>query len=267
MSEPLAFRLRVFDEVSSTNVVVKCALEAGEPEGLAVCARSQARGYGRQGRTWASPEGGLYLSLLLRPLVKPEVLPTLSLVSALAVRRAVIGLLPVDITESVLVKWPNDLVIAGKRSLPVPPASGVERPIFRKLCGISLETYAGGVCVGIGVNVQPPATGHDVIIGGKNIPAYLSELGFKGVVSDVATAVLQEFAGLYSTWLDGGFAPLVDEFVIHSCLIGERIRMVDRSGKAVAEGVAESVDTHGHLILRTPGDTLVSVASGEAHLV
>ena len=111
MSEPLAFRLRVLDEVTSTNDEVKRALEAGEPEGLAVSARRQTGGYGRQGRTWASPEGGLYLSLLLRPSVDAALLPTLSLVTALAVRRAVAGLLPAEAAESVLVKWPNDLVV------------------------------------------------------------------------------------------------------------------------------------------------------------
>ena len=94
MSEPLAFRLRVLDEVTSTNDEVKRALEAGEPEGLALRARRQTGGYGRQGRAWASPEGGLYLSLLLRPSVDAALLPTLSLVTALAVRRAVVGLLP-----------------------------------------------------------------------------------------------------------------------------------------------------------------------------
>ena len=104
MSEPLAFRLRVLDEVTSTNDEVKRALEAGEPEGLAVSARRQTGGYGRQGRTWASPEGGLYLSLLLRPSVDAALLPTLSLVTALAVRRAVAGLLPAEAAESVLVK-------------------------------------------------------------------------------------------------------------------------------------------------------------------
>ena len=86
------FRLREFDEVTSTNEVVKHALEEGEPEGLAVRARCQSGGYGRQGRTWASPEGGLYLSLLLRPHVPPAQLPTLSLVAGLAVREAAVAL-------------------------------------------------------------------------------------------------------------------------------------------------------------------------------
>lgn len=84
----MEFRVECLEAVGSTNEVVKEALEAGEPEGLAVRARRQTGGYGRQGRTWASPEGGLYMSLLLRPSVPSAQLPTLSLVVGLAVRRA-----------------------------------------------------------------------------------------------------------------------------------------------------------------------------------
>ena len=62
----LPFRILLLEEVSSTNDEVKRALEAGEPEGLVVRALAQVSGYGRQGRSWTSPEGGLYCSLLLR---------------------------------------------------------------------------------------------------------------------------------------------------------------------------------------------------------
>ena len=74
------FRIALHEEVASTNDEVKRALEAGEPEGLVVRALRQVSGYGRQGRSWTSPEGGLYCSLLLRPQVAPRELPTLSLV-------------------------------------------------------------------------------------------------------------------------------------------------------------------------------------------
>src|SRR5699024_199764 len=76
----LSFRSVLCDEVSSTNDEVKRAIDAGEAEGLVVRALRQSGGYGRQGRVWASPEGGLYCSLLLRPQVTPAALPTLSLV-------------------------------------------------------------------------------------------------------------------------------------------------------------------------------------------
>lgn len=259
MSEPLAFRLRVLDEVTSTNDEVKRALEAGEPEGLAVSARRQTGGYGRQGRTWASPEGGLYLSLLLRPSVDAAVLPTLSLVTALAVRRAVAGLLLAEAAESVQVKWPNDLV--------VPAAGRLPDPAFRKLCGISLEAHAGGVCVGIGVNVEPPDAADAAAVGGKNVPVYLPELGFEGNVDDVAAAVLHAFAPLYRAWLAEGFAPLAGEYVAHASLTGRSVRMVNRAGEPVAEGMVASVDAFGRLVLRASDGSRVPVASGEAHLV
>ena len=307
MSEPLAFRLRVLDEVTSTNDEVKRALEAGEPEGLAVSARRQTGGYGRQGRTWASPEGGLYLSLLLRPSVDAALLPTLS----------------------VQVKWPNDLVVPAASRPPelldaaaargtrsrgdagdsrtevrfasaIPTISGttdgladllrqpasssshlrregalcerpdqpaVARPVFRKLCGISLEAHAGGVCVGIGVNVEPPDAADAAAVGGKNVPVYLPELGFEGNVDDVAAAVLRAFAPLYRAWLAEGFAPLAGEYAAHASLTGRSVRMVNLAGEPVAEGTVASVDAFGRLVLRASDGSCVPVASGEAHLV
>ncbi|HJF63125.1 MAG TPA: biotin--[acetyl-CoA-carboxylase] ligase [Gordonibacter urolithinfaciens] len=259
MSEPLAFRLRVLDEVTSTNDEVKRALEAGEPEGLALRARRQTGGYGRQGRAWASPEGGLYLSLLLRPSVDAALLPTLSLVTALAVRRAVAGLLPAEAAESVKVKWPNDLV--------VPAACRLPDPAFRKLCGISLEAHAGGVCVGIGVNVELPDPADNVAVDGKNVPVYLPELGFEGGIDDVAVAVLHAYAPLYHAWQTKGFAPLAGEYAAHASLTGRSVRMVNLAGEPVAEGTVASVDAFGRLVLRAPDGSCVPVASGEAHLV
>lgn len=113
--EPL-FRVRLLDEVSSTNDEVKRALDNGEPEGLVVRALRQAAGYGRQGRVWASPEGGLYCSLLLRPQVAPRELPTLSLVVGMAVRRALVALAGDVAADAVRIKWPNDVVLVPGRA-------------------------------------------------------------------------------------------------------------------------------------------------------
>ena len=192
------FRIALHEEVASTNDEVKRALEAGEPEGLVVRALRQVSGYGRQGRSWTSPEGGLYCSLLLRPQVAPRELPTLSLVVGMAVRRALVALAGARAEEAVRIKWPNDVVLAQKaRYARFPEAteirdlgfseSGKElgqknraqrlfcanegdacsardgrAPDFAKLCGISLEAHGGGVCVGVGVNVLPPDKRPDV---------------------------------------------------------------------------------------------------------
>lgn len=278
----LRFRVENLEAVGSTNDEVKRALEAGEPEGLAVRARRQTGGYGRQGRAWASPEGGMYLSLLLRPAVSPAQLPTLSLVAGLAVRRALASLVTLDEARRIKVKWPNDVIYAcdlraAGTGAPAQAAGDADaaqgekaRGAFRKLCGISLEGHAQGVCVGIGVNVLPPAVPAEVA--GKNAPAYLADLGFgftceaRAAVDEVAAAVLRELAPLYEQWTEAGFAALVAEYDAHAALTGLALTMVDRNDAVLAEGTALGVDERGCLILRAPDGALVPVASGEAHI-
>ena len=89
-----SFACESFETVTSTNDLIKRAIEEGQPEGLAVRGLRQTAGYGRQGRAWESPIGGMYQSFLLRPEVPPTQLPTLSLLVGLAVRRAVADLVP-----------------------------------------------------------------------------------------------------------------------------------------------------------------------------
>ena len=116
----LVFRIDVHDVLDSTNTAVKHAIDAGEGEGLAVQAARQTAGYGRLGHSWDSPDGGLYLSLLLRPAVSDEVLATLPLVAGAAVLEAC-ALLAARATEAnaaedtgetvaFALKWPNDVL-------------------------------------------------------------------------------------------------------------------------------------------------------------
>ena len=244
------FRVLLLDEVSSTNDEVKRALDDGEPEGLVVRALRQVAGYGRQGRAWTSPAGGLYCSLLLRPQVEPRELPTLSLVVGMAVRRALVALAGDAAAQSVRIKWPNDVVC--------------ERG---KLCGISLEVHGGGVCVGVGVNVLPPDERPDV--GGKNRAAYVADLVpvAPPSIETVLDAFLAAFSPLYDEWTRSGFAALVDEFNAHASLIGRTVSVVDRAGSTLAEGAVRRIDAQGRLVLLDASGAETPVSSGEAHLV
>ena len=134
--EDLAMKLTVLDEVTSTNEVVKNALREGKAEGLIVRARRQSSGYGRQGREWDSPEGGLYMSILLRPDVAGSGLATLSLVVGLSVQRALGQVAAPQFEDGIQVKWPNDVIYM--------PADCERADEYRKLCGIS-EACGGGV--------------------------------------------------------------------------------------------------------------------------
>ncbi len=304
----MEFRVRCYDEVGSTNELVKHAIEGGEPEGLAVAARVQTAGYGRQGRAWASPAGGMYLSLLLRPDVPLVQLPTLSLVVGMAVRRAVASFVPEDAAERVLIKWPNDVVVgdsacvarvdatggpidaaassdagevfADSSSAGGPAAPSAAPAPFRKICGISLEQHADGICVGIGVNVAPPE-GDGVVpqVGGKNVPAYVVDLAGRArvggdgapsaseLIERVRAAVLREFGAFYERWVVEGFAALLDEYAAHAALMGMRVSIVNLDGSVQAAGTVRGVDAFGRLLVE-PSDAsgVVAVSSGEAHV-
>lgn len=303
----MEFRVECYDEVGSTNELVKRAIEGGEPEGLAVAARVQTAGYGRQGRAWASPAGGMYLSLLLRPDVPLVQLPTLSLVVGMAVRRAVASLVPEDAAERVLIKWPNDVVVgdsacaaradatggpidaaalsdvgeasADSSSAGEPAAPSATSAPFRKICGISLEQHAGGICVGIGVNVAPPEGDAAPQVGGKNVPAYVADLAGRTRVGDdgapsaselierVRTAVLREFGAFYERWVAEGFAALLDEYAAHVALTGMRVSIVNLDGSVQVAGTVRGVDAFGRLLVESSDASgVVAVSSGEAHV-
>lgn len=263
----LPFSVTVLDATPSTNSLVKDGLRAGCPEGAVCVAVEQCGGYGRQGRLWASPVGGVYLSLALRPEVPLAQLPTLSLVVSLAVRAALQRL---GCVRKVQIKWPNDVVC---------PEG--------KLCGISLEALAGGVCVGVGVNALRPA--EDVVVGGKNSPTYAFEglqdcegagegavegsVGEEGLsagqarfLEDIAACVLAELEGRYARWTAEGFAAFCDEYNRLLSLRGAKVEAVSMAGDALVSGMVERADEQGRLLLRQPDGTLFPAQSGEIHL-
>ena len=277
-------KLSVVDEVTSTNEVVKSALRDGKAEGLVVRARRQMGGYGRQGRVWDSPEGGLYMSVLLRPDVAGAGLATLSLVVGIAVQQALAALAAPRFEDGIQLKWPNDVIYL--------PADGTPADEYHKLCGISLEACGGGVCVGIGINVFRPEV--DVPVQGRNVPSYMAELmkaggpldADAGTVADAATAltgsareayceqiitdvqreVLARLFVGYGRWRELGFMPSLGTYESASFLTGRAVAIEDAMGDVTVEGTVNGVDERGRLLVRGESG-VVPVASGEAHVV
>ncbi|MFP5218301.1 MAG: biotin--[acetyl-CoA-carboxylase] ligase [Actinomycetes bacterium] len=132
--EPDGWRIEVLDSVGSTNAVVAERARAGEPAGLVVVTEHQTAGRGRLDRSWVSPpRAGLTFSVLLRPDWPAAQWPWLPLLGGLAVASALREQAELD----AVLKWPNDVIIAG-----------------RKLCGLLAEVPApGAVVLGIGLNV------------------------------------------------------------------------------------------------------------------
>jgi BirA family biotin operon repressor/biotin-[acetyl-CoA-carboxylase] ligase len=131
--------IRVFEETTSTNDVIEKLARDGVKEGAVVFAESQSRGRGRLGRKWISPaRKGLWFSILLRPDMRPQETTRLTVASATALRRAIeseTGLHPE-------IKWPNDLLLGGKK------VAGILTELAGELDHIRY------VIVGIGVDVH-----------------------------------------------------------------------------------------------------------------
>ena len=158
MKLPGIVRLERHATIASTQDEAKRLAEAGSPEGTLVWADVQTAGRGRMSRRWKSAQGGLYLSLILRPSFTPGRLAALSLWAADAAARAIrerTGLVCV-------VKPPND-VLAYKRQ-----GAGEEQPTPQKVCGILIEARGGAArldwaVAGVGINANnhiPPSLPH-----------------------------------------------------------------------------------------------------------
>lgn len=135
---------KFFERVGSTQDIARdWALDARDPapQGAAVIAEEQTAGRGRQGRAWFSPPGSsVMVSVVLRPDLPPERIPRCTMVGGLGVMETLRPLLG----EAVALKWPNDVLVRGK-----------------KLCGVLAEatwigSQLGAVIVGIGINVRTP---------------------------------------------------------------------------------------------------------------
>ena len=128
-----------FDETDSTNTEIKKAAEKDAPHGTLAVADYQSMGKGRRGRSWAAPHGvGIWMSLLLRPELPPTCASMLTLVAALAVADGIREVCDLEAK----IKWPNDIVVNGK-----------------KVCGILTEMSTELECInyivtGIGINGQ-----------------------------------------------------------------------------------------------------------------
>ena len=228
------------EETGSTNDDCKVLARAGAAEGTAVVAARQTAGKGRLGRTWVSPEGGAYLSALLRPPCAPSEVASLAPACALGVAY---GLESLGVPCSL--KWPNDVHING-----------------RKVAGILLEMSAETdrvewVVAGIGVNVRASADS-------LGDTAFVEEHA-DASPSAVAAAVLDGLARAYREYTEAGFAAMVDAYQSRHTLSGSEVVVRDRMGAIVASGVVEGIDASGRLLVRGP-DTTTPVVAGEVTL-
>jgi BirA family biotin operon repressor/biotin-[acetyl-CoA-carboxylase] ligase len=237
--------IQVFQETTSTNDVIEKLARDGVKEGAVVFAESQTRGRGRLGRKWISPaRKGLWFSILLRPDMRPQQTTRLTVASATALRRAIeseTGLHPE-------IKWPNDLLLGGKK------VAGILTELAGELDHIRYVI----VGIGVDVNVSPSEFAGDVR---KTATSLKAELGRAVSRADLAVAILRELDRDYTRIGAGQFEAVADEWESHCTTIGQEvvIRMSEREIRGRAESLAED----GALLLRTDHGHLERIVGGD----
>lgn len=238
--------IQVFQQTSSTNDVVEKLARDGVPEGVVVFAETQTKGRGRLGRKWLSPTGqGLWFSVLLRPALTPASVTQLTVAAATAVARAIrleTGLAP-------QIKWPNDILLRGKKVTGILTELSAEQDRVRH------------VIIGIGVDVNVtdfPAELHDVAT------SLAAEAGKKFLRAEIAVAILRELDADYARVVRGEFAALAEEWERQCVTLGRRV--VIHIGDRTLRGRAESLDSDGALLLRGDYGHLERIIGGDVTL-
>lgn len=233
----LSHTIRTVAETGSTNADLAGLARSGAAEGLWLRAERQTAGKGRQGRAWASPEGNLYASTLVRTRPGEPPAATLALVAAVALEETV----RVFGAEAVL-KWPNDLLVDGE-----------------KLSGILLERVDDAVIIGFGVNLA-----HHPL----DLDRPATSLAAQGSAADpqvFAETLAETFARWLSRWRDG-IAPVRDRWLARAHPPGTALTARLADGGAV-DGLFDGLDAQGALILRLADGSRHAIHAGDVFLL
>lgn len=232
-----------YDMTDSTNTQAKHLAENGAVHGTLVVAGAQNAGRGRRGRTWESPaDSAIFMSLLLRPQIKPQDASMLTLVAAMAVAKAVHQTVGIEVK----IKWPNDIVLNGK-----------------KICGILTEMSSeidaiNYVVIGIGMNVS-----------NRNFPKEIAKtatsIALEGTSNvnraQLTEAVWEQFEVYYDKFVKkSDLSDIMEEYQEYLANLNKQVRVLDPKGDF--SGVARGITTKGELVVESEG-AMHLVSSGE----
>lgn len=233
-----------FTETDSTNVRARKLGENGAAHGTLVVAEQQTAGRGRRGRGWESPAGSsIYMSLLLRPEFLPNKAPMLTIVMAYSVATALREQTGLDFR----IKWPNDIVLNGKKVVGI-------------LTEMSTEIeYINHVVIGVGINVNTEAFPEEICATATSIRR---ESGKTWRRAELIAAILRQFEVQYERFVkeeDLAYLREAYDAVLVNCNREVRILGEKDGYRAVALGI----DDQGELLVRKEDGTVTSVYAGE----
>lgn len=237
-----------FPILDSTQETASEAARKGAPEGTVVIAEQQRNGRGRRGRTWVSPQGGLWFSLVLRPPLHPQKATIITLAAGVAVAKSIknLGKLPV------MLKWPNDVLVAEK-----------------KIAGILGEMVAETdtlhmIILGMGINVNVEKTGLPPELHGTATSLSL-ELGRKIDRGEFFGNLLENCEVYYDLLLSGGAEPVLKAWRSMPNILGRQVKAETPEGLCL--GRAVDIDPQGALLIEDAGGKTSRILAGDIIMV
>lgn len=233
-----------YKQLDSTNLEIARLAAQGASHGTVVVAQEQTAGKGRRGRSWESPAGeNIYMSILLRPKFAPDKAPMLTLVMAYSVAEVI----KQQGFPEVQIKWPNDLVLSGK-----------------KICGILTEMQLNGsevdhVVVGVGINVNTrkfPSELED------KATSLLLESGKQFERETIVQKVVGHFENAYQQFVKEQDLSFLQK-VYNTMLVnaGKEVRVLEPGNEYMA--YAQGINSRGELLVRTSEGEEKAVYAGE----
>lgn len=235
----------ILDETDSTNAEARRRAEAGEVGPLWIAARRQTAGRGRRGRQWGSDSGNLFTSLLLLTQKSPAEAAQLTFAASLAVADLLDRYVPPAL---VTIKWPNDVLLDG-----------------RKTSGILIESGpapSGGLWLAVGIGVNLSQTPGETERPATCIAEHLAH----GVVSlpsvdEAAKALAETFGVWLDRWTTLGFQPILDAWIARTP--GLHGPCTARLTNETLTGTADGVEADGSLRLKLPDGRLRVISAGD----
>ena len=235
-------RVIYYPRLASTMDTARQRAQQGAAEGTVIIADKQTAGKGRINRVWSSPKGSITLSIILYPTLFH--LPALIMLASLAVVHSIEAVTGLEVQ----IKWPNDVLINGK-----------------KVCGILIESDARGdvvayAIIGIGINANFRLADFPEIT--SLATSLADELGMDVSRVNVIRWLLAEMERLYLVVSDG--ETIYEEWRDRLVTLGRKVRV--EAGETIFEGVAESVARDGSLLLRRLDGSLSKIVAGDTTL-
>lgn len=242
----MGHKIYYYRELESSNITAREKARSKKDEaseGTVIITEKQTGGKGRLGRKWFSPEGGIWLSIILYPHLSPAYIPRITLITAVAVVKAIKELTRIQ----GLIKWPNDILIHEK-----------------KVCGILTEMSAeldliNWLVIGLGINANIDHGEFPEEI--KDISTSLKEI-LKQKISRVKLVqlFLREFEKCYNMINRKESALILNEWKLYSHTLGRKIKV--KVGNRVVIGQATNINDKGALIIKKDNGECLEIISG-----